>query len=75
MNHNAVIFGATLLQSSPSHVWTAQRLMAFYNKKGIFSNRSDSLKGLNRVLAQRFMDVSIQVVGCAAIFTGRASKK
>lgn len=75
MNHNAVIFGATLLQSSPSHGWMARRLMSFYNEKGIFSNRNDSLGGLKRTLAQRFTDVSIQVVGCAAIFTGRVSKK
>ena len=75
MNHNAVIFGATLLQRGPAHNWMAQRLMALYNKKGIFSNRSDSLEGLNQVLVQRFMDVSIQVVGCAAIFTARASKR
>ena len=74
MNHNAVIFGATLLQSGPSHGWMAQRLMAFYNKKGIFSNRSDSLEGLKRMLVQRFTDVSIEVVGCAAMFSGRASK-
>ena len=39
MNPNAVLFGSTLLQGGVSRNWFARRLMAFYNKKGIFSNQ------------------------------------
>jgi hypothetical protein len=49
----------------------AKRLMAVYNKKGIFANQQDDLEGLERVLRSRFRDVSVQVIGCAALFSGR----
>lgn len=71
MHPNAVLFGSTLLQGGVHPNWFAQRLMNAYNSKGIFSNRNDSLEGLRRVLEARFRDVSIDVVGCAALFSGR----
>jgi ubiquinone/menaquinone biosynthesis C-methylase UbiE len=72
MKPDAVLFGATLLQGGVTRGWPARRLMAIYNGKGIFSNRGDDLDGLIRALHQRFTDVSIEVVGCAALFSGRA---
>lgn len=71
MNPDAVLFGSTLLQGGVSRNWFAKRLMHAYNNKGIFSNRHDDLDGLRRALGQRFRDVSVEVVGCAAIFSGR----
>ena len=71
MNPNAVLFGSTLLQGGVSRNWLARRLMAFYNKKGIFSNQHDDLNGLKQALNQRFHDVSVEIVGCAALFSGR----
>jgi 2-polyprenyl-3-methyl-5-hydroxy-6-metoxy-1,4-benzoquinol methylase len=71
MNPNAVLFGSTLLQDGVPRSWFAKRLMAAYNKKGIFSNRSDDLDGLKRELSRRFREVSVEVVGCAALFSGR----
>ncbi len=71
MNPNAVLFGSTLLQGGVSRKWFAKRLMTFYNKKGIFSNQHDDLDGLKRALNQRFHDVSVEIVGCAALFSGR----
>jgi 2-polyprenyl-3-methyl-5-hydroxy-6-metoxy-1,4-benzoquinol methylase len=71
MNANAVLFGSTLLQGGVSRNWLAKRLMSAYNRKGIFSNQHDDLDGLKRALTQRFRDVSVEVVGCAAIFSGR----
>nr|VFK46676.1 MAG: Methyltransferase domain-containing protein [Candidatus Kentron sp. TC] len=72
MNPGAVLFGTTLLQDGVSQSWLTKRLMNFYNKKGIFSNREDSLEGLQRALDERFRDVSLEVLGCAAIFSVRA---
>ena len=72
MNGDAVLFGSTLLQGGVSRNWLAKRLMSTYNKKGIFSNQHDDLDGLKRALSQRFRDVLVEVVGCAAIFSGRA---
>jgi hypothetical protein len=71
MNPNGVLFGSTLVQSGVTLNWFAKRLMDAYNKKGIFSNKGDSLEGLKRALDQRFKDVSVEVVGCAALFSGR----
>ncbi|WP_437663388.1 hypothetical protein [Sorangium sp. So ce1182] len=45
--------------------------MAIYNRDGVFSNEKDDLEGLKRALDQRFRDVSVEVVGCAALFSAR----
>jgi hypothetical protein len=45
--------------------------MDAYNRKGIFSNEHDDLEGLERALTRRLRQVSVQVVGCAALFSGR----
>jgi len=71
MNPNALLFGSTLLQGGVSRNWFAKRLMDTYNRKGIFSNQHDDLDGLKRALNQRFREVSVEVVGCAALFSGR----
>lgn len=72
MNPGATVFGSTLLQGGVRRGALAKRLMAVYNKKGIFSNTEDTLEGLEAALKQRFSDVSIEVVGCAALFSARA---
>ncbi|WP_211223746.1 class I SAM-dependent methyltransferase [Massilia niastensis] len=71
MNPGAVLFGSTLLHGGVSRNGAAKRLMDFYNKKGIFSNRHDHLDGLKEALGRRFRDVSVEVVGCAALFSAR----
>jgi SAM-dependent methyltransferase len=71
MNPNAVLFGSTLLQGGVQRSGLAKRLMAVYNKKGIFANEHDDLEGLQHALSSRFRDVSVQVVGCCAVFSAR----
>lgn len=71
MNPKAVLFGATLLQGGTPRNWFAKCLMDIYNEKGIFSNAADHLDGLIEELKKRFHDVSVEVVGCAALFCGR----
>lgn len=71
MNPDAVLFGSTLLQGGVPRSWFARRLMAVYNKKGIFANEQDDLDGLRRALSSRFREVSVQVVGCGALFSAR----
>lgn len=72
MNPGAVLFGSTLLQGGVDRSWFAKRLMDLYNRKGIFSNENNDLDDLKRVLGHRFGSVSVEVVGCAALFSGRA---
>lgn len=71
MNPDAILFGSTLLQGGVVRSWFAKRVMNAYNKKGIFSNQNDDLNGLRRTLSQRFRELSVEVVGCAALFSGR----
>lgn len=72
MNPGAVIFGSTLLQGGVPRSWAARRLMALYNRKGIFHNEADHLDGLTQALIARFESVVMQVIGCVALFSARA---
>ena len=71
MHPNAVIFGSTILHVGVSPNLLAKRLMNAYNNKGVFSNLYDSAEGLKRELEVRFSDVSVEVVGCVALFSAR----
>lgn len=71
MNPGAVISGATLLQGGVERGRAARWLMETYNRKGVFANRDDRLADLVSVLEARFADVSVEVVGCAALFSAR----
>ncbi len=71
MNPGAVLFGSTLLQGGVQRSPFAKRLMNVYNERGIFSNELDDLDGLTAELHKRFADVSLEVVGCAALFACR----
>ncbi|MCP4260687.1 MAG: class I SAM-dependent methyltransferase [Planctomycetes bacterium] len=70
MNPGATLFGSTILQGGVTRNWAAVRLMKLYNNKGIFSNSADDPEGLERALTVRFADVSVEVVGCVALFSG-----
>jgi hypothetical protein len=45
--------------------------MAFYNSKGIFTNDQDDLQGLRAMLSDHLTAPTVEVVGCAALFSGR----
>lgn len=72
MNPGARVFGSTILHEGVDGGWLAEKLMGFYNKKGIFSNSGDSLAGLKMVLSDRLENVVIEVIGCVALFSGQA---
>jgi hypothetical protein len=69
-----VLFGSTLLSGGVPRNKAARSLMAFYNRKGIFSNQSDSLEDLHAALAARFDDFELRTVGCAALFVARMAE-
>jgi len=66
------VFGSTILGQGIERSWTARQLMAFYNKKGVFSNTEDNLEALNRLLSQRLEQVETKLEGCVALFSGVA---
>jgi len=45
--------------------------MAFYNSKGVFTNEQDDLESLRDMLSEKLTAVRVEVVGCAALFSGR----
>ena len=71
LNQGGVMFGATLLAGGVYRSAAAKRLMAFYNARGIFTNDHDDLRGLQAVLSEHLTAVTVDVVGCAALFSGR----
>jgi len=71
MDPGAIIFGSTLLQGGVQRSVAARALMAHYNFYGVFSNTSDSLETLRQELKKRFTTVSIEIVGCVALFSAR----
>lgn len=65
------IFGSTILSHGVHQNFAAQKLMAFYNRKGIFANTRDYRNGLRDELESRFSNVQIEVKGCVALFSAR----
>lgn len=66
-----VIFGSTLLSVGLERSAAARALMRAYNAWGFFSNEDDSATALRVALEQRFRNVTVEVVGCAALFVVR----
>ena len=64
----ANIFGATILTESASMPKEARRLTQIYNLKGYFNNTEDTLDSLRAGLRSRFTHVTIEVLGCVALF-------
>ncbi|MEZ2133152.1 MULTISPECIES: methyltransferase [unclassified Sinorhizobium] len=74
MHPDGVVFGATLLSHGVARSTAAKKLMSIYNGKGIFGNEADDLDGLRRELERRFEQVSIDIEGCAALFSARGPR-
>lgn len=67
----AVVFGATLLSGGVDRTWYARAVMRWNNQRGIFANANDDVEGLHRALEEHLDDVTIEIIGCAALFAGR----
>jgi len=71
MNSGGVFFGSTILGEGLPKSGLAKKLMGVYNQKGIFCNHKDSLADLQKTLSEHFVDVSITVKGCVALFSAK----
>lgn len=58
-----VLYGATILGKEAGHNGFGRRLMALYNRKGVFGNGDDTRDELERALQQHFLQVTIRVEG------------
>ena len=63
-----VLFGATILGDEAGHNGFGRKLMAVYNKKGIFGNRGDTQLGFEAHLRQHFRDVTLKREGKVLLF-------
>ncbi len=72
LNPGGVLFGATLLSGGVERAALTRLAMNHLNRTGVFSNSDDDLEGLTAELTKRFSDVSVRVIGCFALFSGRA---
>jgi len=68
---DGVLYGATILGDQASHNNFGRRLMALYNRKGIFGNRSDTQEALAIALQTHFAQVDIRIEGRVALFEAR----
>jgi ubiquinone/menaquinone biosynthesis C-methylase UbiE len=71
LRSGGVIFGATILGKGVNQNLPARTLSGLYNRKGIFSNREDTLPDLEAGLREHFVDTAVRVQGCVALFSGR----
>lgn len=71
LDQNGVLFGSTVLGKDVERPVLARLAMGFYNWRGIFNNREDSLGGLMEVLSQRFRTFHVEVRGCVVLFWAR----
>lgn len=69
---NGIISGSTILPDIGRN-FASEKLMAHYNKKGIFTNSKDSLEDLEKNLKEKFPDYSIDTYGCVTLFRAKNS--
>ena len=74
LNPGGVIFGSTLLHGGVERNWMACQLMKTYNAQKILCNSDDDLAGLEQVLKSHFSEYTVEVIGSAALFSGRTSR-
>jgi SAM-dependent methyltransferase len=68
---DGVLYGATILGDEAGHNAFGRKLMALYNRKGIFGNQHDTRDGLALALKHHFAKVDIRVEGKVALFEAR----
>lgn len=62
------LFEATIVQGPADRSFAAQTVLNIYNRKGIFSNASDTLQALEIELNRRFDHVKVSLIGTVALF-------
>lgn len=71
LNEGGVFFGITVLGEDVDAGFLYRKANAVYNKKAIFSNLHDNASDLEVILSNNFENVSVEVVGSVALFSGK----
>ncbi len=69
-----IIFGSTILGAEVERSLAAKFTMRTYNRKGIFSNKHDSLGAMMEALSSRFKTFNVEVHGCVVLFWAKGPK-
>jgi hypothetical protein len=72
LSRDGVIYGATILGDEADHNPFGHLLMKMYNRKGVFSNRGDTINRLQRILKKQFESVQVRQYNKVALFVARA---
>ncbi len=75
LHDDAVLFGSTILGAEIEKNWLANKMMALYNRQGIFCNTKDTLAQLREGLETYFAEVDIHIKGAVAVFYGKRPKQ
>jgi ubiquinone/menaquinone biosynthesis C-methylase UbiE len=65
------LFGATVLGAEADHTRHSRRVMARFNRRGIFSNLDDRREDLEAALSEAFAVHEVEIQGAVALFTAR----
>jgi ubiquinone/menaquinone biosynthesis C-methylase UbiE len=72
MRPGAALFGTTVLVKDVKHNLLGRTLVRSWNRRGIWSNRSDDLESLHAAFSAHFGTYRIDMVGRSAVFTAWA---
>ena len=75
LNDDGVLFGSSILGMDIQSPLAARLLMNAYNRKGIFSNKQDSLGGIMETLSKRFKTFNVEVCGSVVLFWGKGLRE
>lgn len=68
LNEGGTLFGTSILGIDVQRSRKARMLMKHFNRRGIFSNRNDSLGSMMEALSTRFKTFNVEVHGCVVLF-------
>lgn len=71
MRPGAWLFGSTVPGASPDQNVLGRAILRSYNRRGIWSNLSDTVSGLREALGQHFSTFEVEMVGRSALFRAR----
>ena len=73
LNPGGVLFGSTILNTANQGNYFAKKLMKIYNRKGIFSNHHDSYEAFESIIASKYTDYKLEVIGHVCLFEIRTN--
>lgn len=74
VKRNGVVFGSTIVSNAANTSSLAKKLMSIYNRKGIFSNSTDTSEALENYLTTNYDEFEIMKQGCVVLFSAKGRR-